>query len=121
MSDRTTARKPTEDLADEIEAAELDLAWENLLKNPEGRAVIWSILDLCPMNQSTFTGNASAAFLEGKRDVGLRILNDRILPQGMGVYTSMLLEAEARASEAEVRAEREDAKAAENDEQREEL
>lgn len=75
---------------------ELVLAWESLLLLPAGRMVIWSIMDQCHFFADTFTGNSQGAYMDGERNVALKIFEERIRPLGMKVFADMLIEAEAR-------------------------
>ena len=52
----------------------LKLAVKRLLKTSDGRAFIWYVLSLCELYSSTFTGNSTTFYREGKRDIGLEIL-----------------------------------------------
>lgn len=45
-----------------------------LLKLRQGREVIWHILSLTNLYGESFTGNSQTFYLEGKRAVGLAIL-----------------------------------------------
>ena len=91
-----------EELNAEVQAVEdsisneLALAWESLLLLPAGRMVIWSIMDQCHFFSDTFTGNSQGAYMEGERNVALKIFEERIRPLGMKVFADMLLEAETR-------------------------
>jgi hypothetical protein len=42
--------------------------------SPSGEHVIWEILSMCGLYTTTFTGNSQGAFLEGKRSIGIEIL-----------------------------------------------
>lgn len=44
-------------------------------QDKNGQAFIWEILSMCDMYSTTFTGNSQGAFLEGRRAVGLDILD----------------------------------------------
>ena len=85
-----------------------DTAWYALLNNEGGRAVVWSILERCHIFQSTYTGNSASTFHEGERNIGLHILNNRILPHGPKHFTQMMEEAQARREEIEAAYEREE-------------
>jgi hypothetical protein len=50
---------------------------KTVLKKPEGRRVIWGILETCGVFKSSFALNSmQGAFNEGKRDIGLALLAD---------------------------------------------
>ncbi len=71
---------------------ELDArAWANVLASGDGRRVVWSILTMCGIYSNTFTGRADAAFLEGRRSIGLELLRDRIHAQGPTLYPEMMM------------------------------
>jgi hypothetical protein len=53
----------------------LDLAVKSVFGNKQGRMVLHHILSFCGIYQSTFTGNSSTFFKEGKREVGLRLID----------------------------------------------
>jgi len=45
-----------------------------LLKSRAGKDVIWNILTFCDLYGDLFTGNSQTFYLEGKRSVGLYVL-----------------------------------------------
>ncbi len=47
---------------------------KDVLKTSSGQALIWEILSMCGIYSSTFTGNSQGAYLEGRRSIGLEIL-----------------------------------------------
>lgn len=47
-----------------------------ILALPSGRRLFWKYLTECGIFKSSFTGNNTTFFNEGKREVGLRLLND---------------------------------------------
>ncbi len=59
----------------ELEARKNDLL--QVLKVPEGRRLIYHILELCGPYRASFCGSDSAlaAFKEGQRDIGLELLS----------------------------------------------
>ncbi len=46
----------------------------DVAKTDAGKAFIWEILTMCGIYTTTFTGNSQGAYLEGRRSVGLEIL-----------------------------------------------
>lgn len=82
-------------LAELIER-EIQNAWAALLQTEAGRLIAWSILAECHVFSSTYTGNAASTFLEGERNVGLKILNGQILPNGPHLLAEMMTEADHR-------------------------
>ena len=59
---------------------------EKILRTPEGKRYFWYLLETCHMFTSTFTGNSTGNFMEGERNVGLRVFNDvlKVDPKLMG-------------------------------------
>jgi hypothetical protein len=45
-----------------------------VLKTRQGKDVLWHILGMCNIYGDVFTGNSQTFYLEGKRAVGLEIL-----------------------------------------------
>lgn len=60
--------------ADDIEFEVLCKNMRAVLNTTAGRKVIWHLLSLCNLYVDNFTGNSQTFFLEGKRSVGLEIL-----------------------------------------------
>jgi hypothetical protein len=48
----------------------------HVLSSVQGRRFLWRVLGLCHVFKTSFTGNSTTFFNEGKRDIGLRILGD---------------------------------------------
>lgn len=48
---------------------------KSVLKTIEGRRFVWSVLESCGIYKSSFTGSSETFFLEGSRNVGLRLLS----------------------------------------------
>lgn len=69
-----------------------------LLSTPAGRRFMWRMLEECGVYRSTFRPNSEAAFLEGKRAVGLFLLAQvhDLCPERL---VEMLLEAKERAKQ----------------------
>jgi len=53
---------------------QLKLATKRLLSTADGRLFIWHVLSLCEIYSDTFMGNSTTFYLEGKRAVGLAVL-----------------------------------------------
>lgn len=47
-----------------------------ILSSEQGRRFVWKQLSLCGVFKTSFTGNSETFFLEGRRDIGLRLLDD---------------------------------------------
>jgi len=60
-------------------------------KTEQGKALIWEVLSMCGLYSQTFTGNSQGAFLEGRRSVGLEVLQ---LLEDMDItfYPTLLLQ-----------------------------
>ena len=59
--------------------AELGHLYRTVFNTPDGRKVFRDLTDFCMTFQTTMTGNSWTYFNEGKRAVGLHILNMREL------------------------------------------
>ncbi len=46
-----------------------------VLGTPEGRRVLWGILERCGVYKTSFTGNSETFFNEGKRSIGLELIS----------------------------------------------
>lgn len=58
----------------ENETAQLDADLRKLLDRPEGRRVMWWVISEAGVYRTSFTGNSTTFFNEGRRDLGLSIL-----------------------------------------------
>lgn len=63
-----------------------------VLSTPSGRRFYWGLLGFCGVFESSFTGNSQTFFLEGKRQVGLKMLADLNEAQP-DAYVTMMNEA----------------------------
>lgn len=70
----------------------LERDWAALLSTRGGRRVMWDILGRCGIFRSSYRGNADTNFLEGERNIGLGLLNDRIHPNGAHMFGQMMTE-----------------------------
>jgi len=59
---------------DEIHYNKIKHAMREVMKTTSGRTLMWEILDLCGLYSQVFTGNSQTFYLEGKRSIGLSIL-----------------------------------------------
>ncbi len=48
----------------------------HVLSSVQGRRFLWRLLGVCHVFKTSFTGNSTTFFNEGKRDIGLRVLGD---------------------------------------------
>ena len=60
---------------DEQERRELLAALKDLLGEDKGRRFMWWLLEQTHVFQGSFTGNSHTFFLEGERNVGLKIFS----------------------------------------------
>lgn len=77
-----------------LEKDQNDLRW--VMSMPQGRRFLWRILEGCGIYKSSFTGSSETFFLEGQRNVGLKLLAE-IMEADSESY--MLMQREARARE----------------------
>lgn len=83
---------------EELEHEALLTDFRRVLATPEGLRVLWYVLSQGFIFRSCFTGNASTYFNEGKRDLGLRILE--IVDEADGsAFEAMRREERRRAAE----------------------
>ncbi|SET75227.1 hypothetical protein [Paracoccus homiensis] len=76
----------------EQRAMQVRQAWDAILRQPEGRLAVWSILEGCHLFGQTHFGNDLDGFRAGQRDIGLGILRDRVFPHGSKTFTDMQIE-----------------------------
>ena len=70
----------------------VNAAWQAVLDTPEGRLVMWSILERCGVFQITTSGSSLDQWRAGFRDLGLTVLNERIFPHGVRTFATMQVE-----------------------------
>lgn len=58
---------------DDQERRELLAAVKDLLAEEKGKRMVWWILEQAHVFQNSFTGNSHTFFLEGERNVGLKV------------------------------------------------
>lgn len=75
-----------------LKAKDVREAWGTVLSTREGRLVIWSILEECHLFAQTHHGHPLDGLRAGMRDVGLRILNDRVFPHDVRTFATMQIE-----------------------------
>jgi len=66
-----------------------------VLKTGAGKELIWNILAMCNLYGDNFTGNSQTFYLEGKRAVGLHILQ-LLEDADKTAYARLLLEKQKR-------------------------
>lgn len=71
--------------------------WRWLLGDARGREVVWNLLAECGVFKTSFTGNSTTFFNEGRRDIGLRLLAT-INDVDPAAYLKMVEESKARSS-----------------------
>lgn len=73
-----------------------DFEW--LMQSPRGRRLMWAWLSECGVYTTSFTGNSTTFFNEGRREIGLKRMADihRVCPNE---YVRMINEAQAEANE----------------------
>lgn len=65
---------------------------EFVLSSREGRRFVWKLLEMCGVFTSSFTGNSQTFFLEGQRNIGLKVLAD-VNEASLEKYVVMMKEA----------------------------
>jgi hypothetical protein len=63
----------------------------SVLGTIQGRRLLWKYLELCGVYKTSFTGSSETFFLEGQRNVGLKILGD-IMDADPMAYVNMMKE-----------------------------
>lgn len=63
----------------------------HILSSVQGRRFIWGLLGKCHVFKTSFTGNSTTFFNEGKRDIGLRVLA-YVNEAGPELYITMMQE-----------------------------
>lgn len=61
-------------MEDPIDYENLAANVQNLLKQKAGRDFIWHLIDITGVYSNTFTGDRRGDFLEGRRAVGLEVI-----------------------------------------------
>lgn len=76
---------------DEVQHNLLCSNMRDVTKTRAGKEVIWAILAMCGLYSESFTGNSQTFYMEGKRAVGLEILQ-LMEDTDKTLYARMLLE-----------------------------
>lgn len=87
VKDKTSKRKSKRD--QELEDFKL------ILSTHGGRSFIWRLLGKCGVYKNSFTGNSTTFFNEGKRNIGLQLL-DEVFEADPNAFTKMQNEAVER-------------------------
>lgn len=74
----------------EIETEISDL--QAIMQSRSGRRFMWGLLSKCGVFQTSFTGNSTTFFNEGRRDIGLQYIKDLNL-HCLDEYQQMVREA----------------------------
>ena len=83
MSDKKDPEKTAYDL--------LQNDIRTIMETGEGRRFVWRVLSHCDVYSDSFTGKSSTFFNEGRRSVGLDVLND-LNEADPRLYPKLLLE-----------------------------
>lgn len=78
----------------------LELNVREVIGTKAGKDVLWNILSMCNLYGDNFTGNSQTFYLEGKRSIGLEILQ-MLEDADPTVYARMLLERQDKDKEEE--------------------
>ncbi len=68
---------------------------KEILLSPGGRRFLWNLLQECRLYKISFTGDNMTIFNEGKRQIGLRLIED-IFDASPNAYLEMHLEGKDR-------------------------
>ena len=68
------AKGQKKDLENRLKSKQLLLAYKSLMKTPDGKKVLWDILEFCGVFQNAMTGNSWTYFNLGKGSVGQYIM-----------------------------------------------
>lgn len=82
----------TQEIAARLREKDVREAWASVLATPAGRLVVWSILEDCLLFQQTHHGHPLDGLRAGQREVGLRILNNRVFPHDTRTFATMQIE-----------------------------
>jgi hypothetical protein len=69
--------------------------FKQILSTYGGRAYVWRLLELCGVYRTSFTGNSTTFLNEGKRQIGLHVIED-IFASDPHAYAQIRIEAEER-------------------------
>ncbi len=63
----------------------------SVMGTPQGKDLIWEVLSLCGIYENQFTGNSSTFFNEGRRSVGIDLIQ-MLTDADPTLYAQLLLE-----------------------------
>ena len=58
----------------EVKQRESDMRW--LLSQPQGRRLLWSLIQQCGVDRISYTGNSETFWREGQRSIGVQLAAD---------------------------------------------
>jgi hypothetical protein len=64
-----------------------------IVEHPDARFYLWNLLEFCGINRGSFTGNSETFWLEGARNVGLKVQYD-LTKHFPDSYVQMMREAQ---------------------------
>lgn len=82
----------TQETAALLKAKDVREAWHSVLSTQAGRLAVWSILEECHLFAQTHHGHPLDGLRAGMREIGLRILNDRVFPHDVRTFATMQIE-----------------------------
>lgn len=78
---------------DKADAEKLEAAFHWLFEDEKGRRIAWWLLEEAHVFRTSMTGNSQTFFLEGERNVGLKVL-DKIMSLSPASFAVMQKEAQ---------------------------
>lgn len=63
-------------MTDKEQLKQLQHDYNAVLATPEGERLIYHIIAMCGVFNSSFTGNSETFFREGKRSIGLKVMSE---------------------------------------------
>ena len=85
--DKSDTKKKIEEVRARAKEREVE-DFKKVLSNPEGRRFIWKIMSEAGVFRTSFTGNSETFFNEGKRSMGLMVLEE-VMKADPGKFTQM--------------------------------
>ena len=97
-ADRQQVKKAERNDRFKLRDEDADAKW--VLSDPRGRRFVWRYLALCGVYKSSFTGSSETFFNEGKRVIGLQLMED-VQRSGADTFVTMMQENRPEAFETE--------------------